>query len=137
VQPWKFRSCLASLNTVRSVNAGEANTTGIEARIGVAGAGGISRTDWASVEGAKSLMGQKGKGEALRINTRVGIGEDKWLSGLPGRDFTHDKRLFRCTRNSVLCLLVPFLLLLLSNNYKESEAYRASASSGTLPSINL
>ena len=82
-------------------------------------------------------MRRKGKGEALRIDTRVSIGEDKQLNSLPGRDFTYNKRLFRCTRNSVLYLLVPFLLLLLSNNYKEGKAYRASASSRTLPSINL
>jgi hypothetical protein len=66
----------------------------------------------------KFSIGQKGKGEVLRIDTRAGIGEDKLLSSLPGRDFTHNKRLFRYTRNSVLRLLVPFLLLLLSDNCK-------------------
>jgi hypothetical protein len=40
---------LASLNAVRSVSAREANIAGTEARIGVAGASGISRMDWASV----------------------------------------------------------------------------------------
>jgi hypothetical protein len=45
VQPWKFRSCLASLNAVRLVGAGEADVAGTEARIGVAGAGSISRID--------------------------------------------------------------------------------------------
>jgi hypothetical protein len=63
-------------------------------------------------------MGRKGEGEVLWIDTRAGVGEDKLLSSLPGRDFTYDKRLFRYPRNGVLCLLVPFLLLLLSDNYK-------------------
>jgi hypothetical protein len=63
-------------------------------------------------------MGRKGEGEVLRIDAGAGIGEDKLLSGLPGRDFTYNKRLFHYTRNSVLCLLVPFLLLLLSDDCK-------------------
>jgi hypothetical protein len=56
VPPWKFRSCLASLNTVRSVGAGEADTAGTEA----VGAGDASRTDWAGVDGTKFSMGRKG-----------------------------------------------------------------------------
>ena len=115
------------MNTVRSVGAGEANTAGTEARIGVAGASSISRTDWASVEGTKSSMGRKGKGEALRIDISVGTGEDKLLSSLPGRDSIHDRRLFRYGGNSVLRLLVPFLVLLLFDDYKEGEIYWASA----------
>jgi hypothetical protein len=112
---------------------------GTEARIGVAGAGGISRTDWAGVEGTKSSMGRKGEGEgeALRVDIGVGAGEDELLGGLPGRDSIHDKRLFRCAGNAVLRLLAPFLLLLLFDDCKEGEAYRAGASSGTLPSIDL
>jgi hypothetical protein len=105
------------------VSIGEANAAGTEARIGVAGASGISRTDWASVEGTKSLIGQKGKGEVLWIDISVSIGEDKLLSSLPGRDSIYDKRLFYYSGNSVLYLLVLFLVLLLFNNYKESEIY--------------
>ena len=72
---------MASLNAVRSVGAGEADAAGTEARIGVAGAGGISRTDWAGVEGTKSSMGRKGEGEgeALRVDIGVGAGEDELL----------------------------------------------------------
>jgi len=80
---------------VRSLGIGEANAAGTEARIGVAGAGSISRTDWAGVEGTKSLIGQKGEGEVLRIDIGVDIGEDKLLNSLPGRDSIHDRRLFR------------------------------------------
>jgi hypothetical protein len=116
---------LASFNTVYSLGAGEADAAGTEARIGVAGAGGISRADWAGVEGTKSSIGWKGKGEALRMDIGVGIGEDKLLGGLPGRDFIHDRRLFRCGGNGVLRLLVPFLVLLLFNDYKGGEIYRA------------
>jgi hypothetical protein len=75
------------------------------------------------VEGTKSLIGQKGEGEALRIDISVGVGEDKLLSGLPGRDSIHDRRLFRYGGNGVLRLLVPFLVLLLFNDYKEGEIY--------------
>jgi len=50
---------------VRLVSAGEADIAEIEARIGVAGASSISRTDWASIEGTKSLIGRKGKGKVL------------------------------------------------------------------------
>jgi hypothetical protein len=75
------------------------------------------------VEGTKSLIGRKGKGEALRMDIGVGIGEDKLLSSLPGRDSTYDRRLFRCGGNGVLRLLVPFLVLLLFDDYKEGEIY--------------
>ena len=114
---------MASLNVVCSVSTGEADVAGTEARIGVAGAGGISRTDWAGVEGTKSSMGRKGEGEVLRIDIGVGVGEDKLLGGLPGRDSIHDRRLFRCGGNGVLRLLVPFLVLLLFDDYKEGEIY--------------
>jgi hypothetical protein len=63
----------------------------------------------------------------LRIDAGVGAREDKLLSGLPGRDSIHDKRLFYYARNGVLLLLVPFLLLLLFDDYKEGEIYRVSA----------
>ena len=63
----------------------------------------------------------------MRIDISIGIGEDKLLSSLPGRDSIHDKRLFRYARNGVLLLLVPFLLLLLFDDYKEGEIYRVSA----------
>ena len=108
---------------MRLVSVREANIAGIEARIGVAGASSISRTDWASVEGTKSLIGRKGEGEVLQMDISVSIGEDKLLSSLPGRDSIHDKRLFRYGRNSMLYLLVPFLVLLLFNNYKEGKIY--------------
>ena len=128
---------MASLNAVHSTGAGEAEAARAGAGFGVLRAGGISRIDWAGVEGTKFLTGRKDKGAVLRIDTGVDVGKDRLLGGLPGRDFTHDKRLFRCTGNSVLRLLVPFLLLLLSNDCKEGKAYRAGASSGTLPSIDL
>ena len=137
MQPWKFRSCLASLNAVCSVEAGEADTAGTEARIGVAGASDTSSTDWAGVERTKFSTGRKGEGKALRVDVGVGAGEDKLLGGLSGRDLIHDKRLFCCGGNGVLCLLVPFLLLLLFDNCKEDKAYRAGVSSGTLPSVDL
>jgi hypothetical protein len=66
-------------------------------------------------------MGRKGEGEALRMGVGVGTREGKLLGGLSGRDFTYDKRLFRCAGNSALRLLVPFLLLLLFNNCKVSN----------------
>ena len=72
-------------------------------------------------------MGRKGEGKVLRIDASIGTREDKLLSSLPGRDSIHDKRLFRYAGNSVLLLLVPFLLLLLFNDYKEGEIYRVSA----------
>ena len=118
---------MASLNVVCSVGAGEADVAGTEARIGVAGAGGISRTDWAGVEGTKSSIGRKGEGEVLRMDIGVGAGEDKLLGGLPGRDSIHDRRLFRYGGNGVLRLLVPFLVLLLFDDCKEGEIYWASA----------
>jgi hypothetical protein len=116
---------LASFNTVRLLGAGEADIAGIEVRIGVAGAGGISRTDWAGVEGMKSLMGRKGEGEVLRVDIGMGVGEDKLLGSLSGRDFAYNKRLFRCGGNSIFRRLVPFLLLLLLlfSNCKEGEVY--------------
>jgi hypothetical protein len=116
---------LASFNIVHLLGAGEADAARIEARIGVAGAGGISCTDWAGIEGMKSSMGRKGKGKALRVDIGVGIGEDKLLSSLPGRDFTHNKRLFRYGGNGVFRRLVPFLLLLLLlfGDCKEGEVY--------------
>jgi hypothetical protein len=67
----------------------------------VAGAGSISHTDWAGIEGTKSSIGRKGKGEVLQVDISIGIGEDKLLSSLPGRDFTYNKRLFRYSGNSV------------------------------------
>jgi hypothetical protein len=74
-------------------------------------------------------MGRKGEGEALRVDIGVGAGEDKLLGGLPGRDFAHDKRLFRCGGNGVFRRLVPFLLLLLLlfGDCKEGEVCRAGA----------
>ena len=45
MQPWKFRSCLASLNVVRSAGAGEADAAGTEARVRAARAGNVLRTD--------------------------------------------------------------------------------------------
>ena len=45
MQPWKFRSCLASLNAVRSIGAGEADAAGTEAWVGVAGASDASRAN--------------------------------------------------------------------------------------------
>jgi hypothetical protein len=72
-------------------------------------------------------MGQKGEGEALRIDVGIGAREDKLLGSLPGRDSIHDKRVFRYGGNGVLRLLVPFLLLLLFDDCKEGEIYRASA----------
>jgi len=41
---------------VRSVSIGEANVARTKARIGVVGASSISRINWASIEGAKSLI---------------------------------------------------------------------------------
>jgi hypothetical protein len=114
---------LASLNALRLVSAGEADAAGTEAQIGVAGASGTLHIDWAGVEGMKFLTRRKGEGEALQIDARVGVREDKLLSGLLGKDFTHDKRLFRYAGNGVLRLLVPFLLLLLSDDYREGEVY--------------
>ena len=117
---------MASFNAVRSAGAGEADIAGTKARLGVAGAGGTSRTDWAGVQGTKFSIGRKGEGEALRMDVG-GAGEDKLLGGRPGRDSIHDKRLFRCAGNSMLRLLVPFLLLLLFDDCKEGEIYRVSA----------
>jgi hypothetical protein len=65
----------------------------------------------------------KRKGEALQIDAKVSVREDKLLNSLFNKDFTYNKRLFRYTRNGVLNLLVPFLLLLLFNDYKEGKAY--------------
>jgi hypothetical protein len=53
----------------------------------------------------------------------VGIGEDKLLSSLLSRDSIHDRRLFCYSGNSVLYLLVPFLVLLLFDDYKEGKIY--------------
>jgi hypothetical protein len=122
---------------VRSTSAGEVEATRARAGFRVLRASGISRIDWAGIKGTKFSTGRKGKGAVLRINAGVGVREDRLLGGLPGGGFTHDKRLFRYARNGVLRLLVPFLLLLLSNDCKEGEAYRVNTSSGTLPSINL
>ena len=63
----------------------------------------------------------------MRIDISVGIGEDKLLSSLPGRDSIYDRRLFYYGGNGVLRLLVPFLVLLLFSDYKEGEIYGASA----------
>ena len=72
------------------------------------GFGDLSRTDWASVEGTKFSMGRKGEGEALLPDLGVGAGEDKLLWVLSSIDFIHDSRLFRCSGNDLLRLLVPF-----------------------------
>jgi hypothetical protein len=101
----------------------EADTARTEARVGVTGASNALRTNWTGVEGTKSLIGRKGEGEALLRDLGVGAREDKLLSSLSGRDFIHDKRLFRCGRNGVLRLPVPFLPLLLFNNYKEGKLF--------------
>jgi hypothetical protein len=72
-------------------------------------------------------MGRKveGEGKALRWDVGVGAGEDRLLGDLSGKYFIHDKRLFRCGGNGVLRLWVPFLLLLLSDDCKGGELYRA------------
>ena len=95
---------------MRLVGAREAKAIRAGARVRVAGASSTLHIDWAGIRGAKLLTGRKGEGKVLRIRSRLSIGEDKWLSNLPNRDFTHDKRLFYYIRNSVLRLLVPFLL---------------------------
>ena len=118
---------MASLNAVRSAGAGEADAAGTEARVGAARAGNASRTDWAGVEGTKFSIGWKGEGEALRMGVGVGAWKDELLGVLSGRDFTYDKRLFRCAGNGVLRLLVPFLVLLLFDDCKDGELYRAGA----------
>ena len=123
MQPWKFRSCFASLNAVRSIGAGEADAAGTEAWVGVAGASDASRANWTGVEGTRSSIGRKGEDEALLWDLGVGAGEDKLLGGLSGRDFIHDQRLFRCGGNGVLRLLVPFLPLLLFDDCKEGDLY--------------
>jgi hypothetical protein len=107
---------------VRSIGT-EANTARTEARVRVTGASNASCINWTGVEGTKSLIGQKGKGKALLRDLSVGAREDKLLSSLSGRDFIHDKRLFRCGRNSVLRLPLPFLPPLLFNNCKEGKLF--------------
>jgi hypothetical protein len=108
---------------VHLVGTAEADAAGTEAQVGVAGAGGISRTGWTGVCGAEFAMGRKGEGELFRIDVIVGAREDRLLGGLPSRDFTHDKRLFLCAGNDVLRLSAPFLLLLLLSDCPEGEVY--------------
>lgn len=80
------------------------------------------------MQGAEFSMGQRGGGEAWRVGVGVGAGEDGGLlAGLPGRDFIHDKRLFRCAGKGVPRRLAPFLLLLLSDDCEAGEVYRVGA----------
>jgi len=74
---------------------GEASVAGTDARGGVARAGDASRINWTGVEGTRFSMGRKGEGEALLWDLGVRAG----LGGPSGRDFIHDKRLFRCGGN--------------------------------------
>jgi hypothetical protein len=122
---------------VRLISAGEAGVAGTEARGGVARAGDASCTNWTGVKETKFSMGQKGKDEALLWDLGVCSREDKLLGGPSGRDFIYNKRLFRCGRNGVLRLPVPFLPLLLFNDCKEGELFWVGVWNRTLLSIDL
>jgi hypothetical protein len=65
----------------------------------------------------------KRKGEALQIDAKVSVREDKLLNSLFNKDFTYNKRLYYYIKNRVLYLLMSFLLLLLFNNYKKGKVY--------------
>ena len=65
MQPWKFRSCLANLNAACLIGAGETDAAGTEPRMGVAGAGDASRTNWTGVEWDKIFNRTKGRSIAI------------------------------------------------------------------------
>jgi hypothetical protein len=110
---------------VTGAGVGEADTAGTEAWIGVTGPSDASRTNCTGVEAITFSTGRKGEGEALLYASGVGAREERLLRGLSGRGFIHDKRVFRCGGNGVPRLLVPCLLLLLVDDCKEGELYRA------------
>ena len=85
-----------------------------------------SRINYTGVKAITFLIGRKGEGKALLYTFSVGAKEERLLKGLSGRGFIHDKRVFRYGGNGVPRLLVPYLLLLLVNDYKKGELYRAS-----------